>query len=361
MNEYVSAAPSTTLRNMFNNRRLQAIAIALSLGACAVVAPSAEGATIGENVSGVCSIRLNAEETKLYEQSKGKAATFDVDKAWRIAFEDAFPAAKAYGDKLYNDLKTDFAYARQFQPDPRPKLREMAPQVAEDSELPESVALDYITHKWSDAVTPGFENPGRLPAVLEYDKYFENGEIPASKQSFRAPEAVFPTIGDRDSLIEAKKAEFKDLTDEQAAAWVDQFEKQDGLEDTRTMAEVEAALNQSKDNCRDGKTGIVLFPTQHTNPDAVSQGAPGTENNGGTERSKEQSTTTTVASPSTSVSVTVDPLDGKTTVTQEPSVSQDPSNTVDTSDNSAALIGGIVGTIVIAILALIGLSAAKML
>lgn len=345
---------------MFNNRRLQGIALALSLGACAMVAPSAEGATVGENVSGVCSIRLNAEETKLYEQSKGKAASFDVDKAWRIAFEDAFPAAKAHGEKLYNDLKTDFAYAKEFQPDPRPKLREMATEVAEDSELPESVALDYITHKWSDAVTPGFENPGRLPAILEYDKYFEDGEIPASKQSFRAPEAIFPTIGDRDALIEEKQDQFTDLTDEQAAAWVDQFEKQDGLQDTRTMAEVEAAVNQSKDNCRDGKTGIVLFPTQHTNPDAVSQGAQGTDS---AERSKEQapSTTTTVSSPNASVSVTVNPMNGNSTVTKEPSVSPEPSKTVDTSDNSAALIGGIVGTIVIAILAVLGLTAAKML
>lgn len=336
---------------MFNNRRLQAIAIALSLGACAMVAPSAEGATIGENVSGVCSIRLNAEETKLYEQSKGKAATFDVDKAWKIAFEDAFPAAKADGDKLYNELKNNFAYQQQFQPDPRPKLAELAKQVAEDAELPETVALDYVTHKWSDAVVAGFENPGRLPEILEYDKYFENGEIPASKQSFRAPEPVFPTIGDRDALIQEKKDQFKGLTDEQAAAWVDQFEKQEGVEDTRTMAEVEAALNQSKDNCRDGKTGIVLFPTQHTNPDAVSQGAEGTD------RNKEQQPTTTPSSPTTTVSVDVqvNPLNGKTTVNDEPS------KTVDTSDNSAALIGGIVGTIVIAILAVLGLTAAKML
>ncbi len=336
---------------MFNNRRLQAIAIALSLGACAMVAPSAEGATVGENVSGVCSIRLNAEETKLYEQSKGKAASFDVDKAWKLAFEQAFPAAKVHGEKLYNDLKSDFAYQQQFQPDPRPKLAELAKQVAEDSELPESVALDYVTHKWSDAVVAGFENPGRLPEILEYDKYFENGEIPASKQSFRAPEPVFPTIGDRDALIQEKKDQFKGLTDEQAAAWVDQFENQEGVAETRTMAEVEAALNQSKDNCRDGKSGIVLFPTQHSNPDAVSQGAEGTD------RNKEQQPTTTPSSPTTTVSVDVqvNPLNGKTTVNDEPS------KTVDTSDNSAALIGGIVGTIVIAILAVLGLTAAKML
>ncbi|WP_143109997.1 hypothetical protein [Corynebacterium sp. NML140438] len=335
---------------MFNNRRLQGIAIALSLGACAMVAPSAEGATVGENVSGVCSIRLNAEETKLYEQSKGKAATFDVDKAWRIAFEDAFPAAKGHGEKLSNDLKTNFTFRQEFQPDPRPKLAELAKQVAEDAELPESVALDYITHKWSDAVTPGFENPGRLPEILEYDKYFEKGEIPASKQSFRAPTPVFPTIGDRDALIEAKKTQFKDLSDDQATAWVDQFENQEGLQDTRTMANVEAALNQAKDNCRDGKTGIVLFPTLHTNPDAVSQGAEGKA------RNKEQPTTTESSpKPSVSVDIQVNPLQGKTTVNPEPS------KTVDTSDNSAALIGGIVGTIVVAILAVLGLSAAKML
>lgn len=117
------------------------------------------------------------------------------------------------------------------------------------------------------------------------------------------------------------------------------------------MAEVEAALNQSKDNCRDGKSGIVLFPTQHSNPDAVSQGAEGTD------RNKEQQPTTTPSSPTTTVSVDVqvNPLNGKTTVNQEPS------KTVDTSDNSAALIGGIVGTIVIAILAVLGLTAAKML
>lgn len=335
---------------MFNNRRLQGIAIALSLGACAMVAPSAEGATVGENVSGVCSIRLNAEETKLYEQSKGKAATFDVDKAWRIAFEDAFPAAKEHGEKLSNDLKTNFTFRQEFQPDPRPKLAELAKQVAEDAELPESVALDYITHKWSDAVTPGFENPGRLPEILEYDKYFEKGEIPASKQSFRAPAPVFPTIDDRDALIQQKTDQFKGLSLEQATAWVDQFENQEGLQDTRTMADVEAALNQAKDNCRDGKTGIVLFPTLHTNPDAVSQGAEGKA------RSKEQPTTTvSTPKPTVSVDIQVNPLQRKTTVTPEPS------KTVDTSDNSAALIGGIVGTIVVAILAVLGLSAAKML
>ncbi|OIR46145.1 hypothetical protein BJP07_01610 [Corynebacterium sp. NML130628] len=315
-----------------------------------MVAPSAEGATVGENVSGVCSIRLNAEETKLYEQSKDKAASFDVDKAWRIALEQAFPAAKVHGEKLYNTVKSDPAYAQQFQVNREAKLRELAQQIAEDTELPESAALDYITRKWSDALVSGFENPGRLPVVLEYDKYFEKGEIPASKHSFLAPKPVFPTIGDRDALIQQKVDQFNGLSSEQATAWVDQFEKQEGLQDTRTMADVEAALNQAKDNCRDGKTGIVLFPTLNTNPDAVSQGAEGKA------RSKEQPTTTaSTPKPSVSADIQVNPLQGKTTATKEPS------QTIDTSDNSAALIGGIVGTIVVAILAAIGLSAAKML
>lgn len=366
MSEYISDRCSGKLLNVFNNRKLAALATALTLGACAAVVPQTHAATLGENLSGVCSFKLNAAENEVLQQIKSKSASFDENEAWRLAFEDAFPQARAVAEEFWTQWKTDPTFLANTQRDTLGAIDKLGKRVEEAANSPEQSSKKYAESVWSKVGSSGFESQGRASIWAELEAQLAEGTIQAAPRRFRAQEPSFPVLPkDQEGLVAKALTYYPDLSRGQAVAIAQAFEKLDGVNELRVANDFEAALNTAKIACRDGKVGAVLFPTNGSNPDELSQGltAPARDEKD-KDNDKKVDGNPTIIPGQSDINITVLPAEPKEPKPDEEAqeTPASPSTVTESprsADNEAALIGGIVGTIVVAILAVIGLNAAN--
>ncbi|MGV0375481.1 hypothetical protein ACUY2P_07855 [Corynebacterium hadale] len=365
---------------MFNNQRFAAAATAVALGACAVIAPQAQGATVGSNDSGSCHIQLNSQEQQEYERVAFASTKFNQDDNWRQAFEVAFPAA--------DDIAAEFQDAYEnggresFNDNLMDNLNAWADRISAETGVSHDASFWYFSHLWNSLAVSTEPDIALVKFWDDVHDSLDAGTITASEQD-AASEPAFRPVAPLAVLEQERKAQFPELSPVHAAAWTDAFVESEALSDYRKGAAFESVFQQARQECAEGSDAIVLFPTDGANPDAqraaekTDQGAdvlPSAEQNPLTteqtdqpertehENGTENGTTTTVVRENgkTTVNVSVTSRTKSHTAsepTDRPDNKQEDEPKVDTAAAAGKHISvdsGIIAAIVLALLAAIG-------
>lgn len=371
---------SGNIISVFNNQRFAAAATAVALGACAVIAPQAQGATVGSNDSGSCHIQLNSQEQQEYERVAFASTKFNQNDNWRQAFEVAFPAA--------GDIAAEFQDAYEnggresFNDNLMDNLNAWADRISAETGVSHDASFWYFSHLWNSLAVSTEPDIALVKFWDDVHDSLDAGTITASEQD-AASEPAFRPVAPLAVLEQERKAQFPELSPEHAAAWTDAFVESEALSDYRKGAAFESVFQQARQECAEGGDAIVLFPTEGANPDAqraaekTDQGAdvlPSVEQNPLTteqveqpertehENGTENGTTTTVVRENgkTTVNVSVTSRTKSRTAsepTDRPDNKQEDEPKVDTAAAAGKHISvdsGIIAAIVLALLATIG-------
>ncbi|MBL7284663.1 hypothetical protein FPH17_09405 [Corynebacterium godavarianum] len=360
---------------MFNNQRFAAAATAVALGACAVIAPQAQGATVGTNDSGSCHIQLNDQEQQEYERVAFASTKFNQDDNWRQAFEVAFPAA--------GDIAAEFQDAYEnggresFNNNLMDNLNAWTDRISAETGVSHDASFWYFSHLWNSLAVSTEPDIALVKFWDDVHDSLDAGTITASERG-AASESAFRPVAPLAVLEQERKAQFPELSPEHAAAWTDAFVESEALTEYRKGAAFESVFEQARQECAEGGDAIVLFPTDGPNPDEhraaekTDQGAdvlPSAEQNPLTTEQVEQTdqpehengTTTTVVRENgkTTVNVSVTshtksrsasaPADAQNKKDDEPKVDK-----AAAAGKRISIDSGIIAAIVLALLAAIG-------
>lgn len=248
---------------MFNNQKFAAAATATALGACAVIAPQAQGATVGANTDGVCKISLNDQEKQEYRRIAHASTHFKVDDTWRHAFETAFPAA----GEIAAEFKDYYQGAERatFNNDLMENLRLWSQRVAAETGVSQDASFWYFSYVWNDLATSSETDLSLATYWGSVDQALQAGEIVANDKPAKSAFTPIPPLAE---LEKDRKAQFPELASHDAAAWADAFENSQALQDYRLGAAFETVFEQASLDCAKGGDTFALFPTAGENPDA---------------------------------------------------------------------------------------------
>lgn len=368
---------------MFNNQKFAAAATAVALGVCAVIAPQAQGATVGANTDGVCQISLNDQEKQEYRRVAHASIHFKMDDTWRDAFETAFPAAADIAAEFKDYYQGPKRQA--FNNNLMENLELWAQRVSEETGVSQDASFWYFSYLWNGLATSSDADLALATYWENVDRALQAGEIAANEEP---NESVFTPVPTLAGLEKDRKAQFPQLASHDAAAWADAFDNSEALQDYRLGAAFETVFAQASLDCAKGGDTFALFPTAGENPDAkraaartaerTDQGAvvvaPADQENDSTvapteERSvtvnKDGSTTTRIVrtGDNSNVDVTVTTSANSTTVITDDS--QDKEKQQAAADapqvKTVAMDSGLIAAIVLAVLAALGGVAASFL
>lgn len=248
---------------MFNNQKFAAAATAVALGVCAVIAPQAQGATVGANTDGVCTLSLNDQEKQEYRRIAYASTHFNMDDTWREAFETAFPAAQ----EISSEFKDYYRGAEReaFNNNLMENLNLWSKRVASETGVSQDASFWYFSYVWNDLATSSDADLSLATYWDSVDQALQAGEIVANEDP---AESVFTPVPPLAELEKDRKEQFPELASHDAAAWADAFENSQALQDYRLGASFETAFEQASLDCAKGGDTFALFPTAGENPDA---------------------------------------------------------------------------------------------
>lgn len=248
---------------MFNNQKFAAAATAVALGVCAVIAPQAQGATVGANTDGVCQISLNDQEKQEYRRVAHASIHFKTDDTWRDAFETAFPAAADIAAEFKDYYQGPKRQA--FNNNLMENLDLWAQRVSEETGVSQDASFWYFSYLWNGLATSSDADLALATYWENVDRALQAGEIAANEEP---NESVFTPVPTLAGLEKDRKAQFPQLASHDAAAWADAFDNSEALQDYRLGAAFETVFAQASLDCAKGGDTFALFPTAGENPDA---------------------------------------------------------------------------------------------
>lgn len=248
---------------MFNNQKFAAAATAVALGVCAVIAPQAQGATVGANTDGVCQISLNDQEKQEYRRVAHASIHFKMDDTWRDAFETAFPAAADIAAEFKDYYQGPKRQA--FNNNLMENLDLWAQRVSEETGVSQDASFWYFSYLWNGLATSSDADLALATYWENVDRALQAGEIAANE---KPNESVFTPVPTLAGLEKDRKAQFPQLASHDAAAWADAFDNSEALQDYRLGAAFETVFAQASLDCAKGGDTFALFPTAGENPDA---------------------------------------------------------------------------------------------
>lgn len=319
-----------TLTYVLNKRRIAALALTATTAAAVTAVPSADAATVGKPINGVCSLQMSIAE-------KDFAAALPRDlrspqaqqkQQWTNAFEVAFPEAAPIAQEFLEAFNGP--YFRQFHANRNAETARWEDRIATAANVDPAGAKWYFT-EIMNSVLVSSEDGLALDHVEFWrvvDDALESGTINATD-----PRDIYPAFPQEisDSRLEDTLA---DMPADQRKKWVNAHASSKEAMGSVNAAQFRDAFKKAREACANGGGSVTLpvapKPTTPYNVPPVQRG-----------KDKPGKTT----EPST-------PTESKTTT----NISVDFSTSVERQKNepqASMPVGAIIG-IVVALLTIIG-------